>query len=612
VDATSAIRTVNDQVLGVNVAWWDSQVATPATLRLVEDAGLRLFRQPGGSSSDVFHFDAGPRYTGAATVASFNAFTENAGGDGLVTVNYGTGSPQEAAAYLAYCNAAVGDPTVLGVGLQWSDASQRWVPKDWHTAGYWAALRAATPITPDDGLNYLRVGHPAPYGWHYFEVGNEEYGSWETDHQNPAHDPATYVQFAKDFTALAVRIDPTVSVGLGVGGTQGNFGSRGGNWAHEILNQCALQGYLPGFLSDHDYMFNPGQEDDATLLLHSVNDPNFTGYGGHKDWVGRSQAYRDLLRQYLGADAAGVELLCTEFNSVSSNVSNQTTSLVNGLWLADALGGILQTEYNSAIVWDLRNNYDTNHYNPNLYGWRTGGDYGLLGSGSGVPPPATGPYVPYPSYFAEQLFAHVAHAGDTVVPAVSDDLYLSVYAVKQQGGHLELLVINKNPDSDLTGQFTLTGFTPKHRAVVWQYGKAEDDAQSHTTDGHASLANFRGRLVTTGDSSFDYQFPAYSMTVLDLAPAVRFADLGTLTHAGPVVGGPTSGPQPDEVAPPRTPSDVPLWLAPGAERVPVVPGRSLFPVARTPPLYVSRSVVWPGSEPATPTDGLTNPSPGGV
>ncbi len=46
VDATSVIRTVNDQVLGVNLGYGDSQLGTPATLQLVEDAGLRLFRQP--------------------------------------------------------------------------------------------------------------------------------------------------------------------------------------------------------------------------------------------------------------------------------------------------------------------------------------------------------------------------------------------------------------------------------------------------------------------------------------------------------------------------------------------------------------------------------------
>ena len=107
---------------------------------------------------------------------------------------------------------------------------------------------------------------------------------------------------------------------------------------------------------------------DANLLLHSATDPNATGYGGPINWAGRAKAYRALITQYLGAAGANVQLLATEFNSVSSNPSNQTTSLVNGLWLADALGGIMQTEYNGAIVWDMRNGYDTSHLKSRLRG----------------------------------------------------------------------------------------------------------------------------------------------------------------------------------------------------------------------------------------------------
>jgi hypothetical protein len=517
VDTTNAVRTVNDHVLGTNLTWWDSALSSSRTQQMVQDAGVRIFRQPGGSSSDELHFNAGPVFPGAATAATFDSLTAALGGAGLVTLNYGTGSPQESAAYLSYSNAAVDDPTVLGTGLQWSGASHSWVARDWRTAGYWANLRAATPISPDDGLNYLRIGHPDPFGWHYFEVGNEIYGGWETDHHTPAHDPTTYVAFAKDFARLARQIDPAIAIGLGVQGTRGNYGSVGGNWAHEILDQSARQGFVPDFLSDHNYMFNPGEENDSRLLLHTINDPTFIGYEGAKDWVGRSQAYRQLLQQYLGESAANVELLVTELNSVSFNPSNQTTSLVNGLFLADALGGILQTEYNAAIFWDLRNGYDTSHYNPSLYGWRRGGDYGMLGSNG--PAPATGTYVPYPTYFAEQLAAILAHNGDTVVQAASDNLDLSVYAVQQQNGHLDLLVINKNQTDDLTADFTLTGFTLNPEAVVWQYGKAQDDAQSHTSDGHSSLANFDQELMLTGASSFTDVFPAYSMTVLDLTPA---------------------------------------------------------------------------------------------
>src|SRR5262249_4098496 len=149
----------------------------------------------------------------------------------------------------------------------------------------------------------------------------------------------------------------------------------------------------------------------------------------------------------------------------------------------DALGGIMQTEYNAALFWDLRNGYDTGHHTNNVYGWRYGGDYGILGS-SGTPP-ATGTYVPYPTYFAEQLASIFAHDGDQVVRAVSDSATLSAYAVRGQNGRLELLVINKNPSTDVTEQFQLTGFAPSGQAAIWQYGKAQDTAQSQTSDGHS-------------------------------------------------------------------------------------------------------------------------------
>jgi hypothetical protein len=369
----------------VNLAWWDSALNTAQTQQMVQAAGLNLFRFPGGSSSDTWHFNQGPTYNGEGTSPSMASFIAAVGGSGMVTLNYGTASPQEAAAFLAYLNAPAGNTTTIGPGPQWSDASNSWVSVDWRTAGYWAGLRAATPLAQDDGLNFLRLGRAAPFAVHYFEVGNEVYGNWETDHHATPHDPATYVTFARQFAALAAQIDPTISIGVDGSGTGGSYSQIPGNWTAQVLQQCAQQGFTPGFVSDHNYMFDPGNENDARLLLHSATDPNATGYGGPINWAGRAQAYRALLNQYLGAAAATVQLLATEFNSVSYNPSNQTTSLVNGLWLADALGGLLQTEYNAGIAWDLRNGYDTSHDNPNLYGWRSGGDYGLLGSGNSPP-----------------------------------------------------------------------------------------------------------------------------------------------------------------------------------------------------------------------------------
>ncbi|HEV3003374.1 MAG TPA: hypothetical protein VGX78_02890, partial [Pirellulales bacterium] len=514
VDATQVVRAVNDQLLGVNVAWWDSNLNTTKTQQMVQAAGLTMFRMPGGSSSDDFHFNAPPSYNGEGTAPSMASFIASVGGQGLVTLDYGSGSPQEAAAFLAYLNAPVGSTAAIGLGEEWSDSGNTWNNPDWQNAGYWAGLRAAKPLATDDGLNFMRLDRSAPFGFHYFEVGNEEYGSWEIDHHGQAgdpgqpHDPATYAAFAAKFASLAASIDPTIAVGVDAGGVNDY-----NHWLANVLSQGQSLGFVPNFVSDHSYMQAPGNENDQTLLLHTVSDPT---NNNQLDWADRASGYRALLNKTLGTTAAGgVELMATEFNSVYSNPGKQTTSLVNGLFVADSIGSLLETEYDAADVWDLRNGFDTSNNNSSkLYGWRKGGDYGLLGSGG--TPPATGTYVAYPTYYAEQLLSQVVHSGDIVVQATSGNTNLAVYGVREATGNLDLLVINKSATAGLTGQFQIVGFQPDTQAHVWQYGKVQDTAQSKTTDGSSALDSFSAKLALSG-SSFKYTFPSYSMTVLSLS-----------------------------------------------------------------------------------------------
>jgi hypothetical protein len=538
VNVAQVVRPVATQDLGVNLTWWDGALSTTQTQQMVQAAGLNLFRFPGGSSADTWHFNVGPTWNGEGTSPSMASFISALGGNGIVTLNYGTGSPQEAAAFLAYLNGSPGNTTVIGVGPQWNSTTNSWVNVNWGTAGYWAGLRAATPLAQDDGLNFLRVGRAAPFAEHYFEVGNEVYGSWETDEHATPHDPTTYVTFAKQFAALAAKIDPTISIGVDGSGTGGSYSQIPGNWTAQVLQQSAAQGFIPGFISDHNYMYDPGDENDATLLLDTATNPNANSYGGPINWAGRAAAYQSLINQYLGSAGSKVQLLATEFNSVSSDPSNQTTSLVNGLWLADALGGLLQTSYAGATFWDLRNGYATGNDNTSLYGWRTGGDYGLLGSAGTAP--ATGTYVPYPTYFAEELVSEMVRPGGNVVQASSSDSTMGVYAVEEANGHLDLLVINKNPNTNVTEQFTVSGFTPGGQATVYQYGEAQDTAQSETTNGASSLATSTTTLSVSG-SSFSYTFPQYSMTVLDLAPSGTQAPRPTVATPAAASANPVTG-----------------------------------------------------------------------
>ena len=51
--------------------------------------------------------------------------------------------------------------------------------------------------------------------------------------------------------------------------------------------------------------------------------------------------------------------MATEFNSVYTNPGKQSTSLVNGLFVANSIGSLLDSGYVGGMVWDLRNGWDT-------------------------------------------------------------------------------------------------------------------------------------------------------------------------------------------------------------------------------------------------------------
>ena len=72
-----------------------------------------------------------------------------------------------------------------------------------------------------------------------------------------------------------------------------------------------------------------------------------------------------------------------------------------------------------------------------------------------------------------------------MVQASSDDLNLAVYAVQESNGDLELLVINKSALGPITGQFSLTDFQASAQAQFWQYGEAQDTAQSESATGQS-------------------------------------------------------------------------------------------------------------------------------
>jgi hypothetical protein len=433
VNAANVVRTVDNRMFGVNTAVWDGAFNDPQTLAALNAVGARFLRFPGGSTADTYHWltgmSDGNTFTWGTSFENFATSARATGAQGIITVNYGSGTPAEAAAWVAYSNIAKG------------------------------------------------------YGFKYWEVGNECYGSWENDTNAPAHDAVEYATRAVAFILAMRAADPTIKVGVVVDASEDSYPSMTHNvtnpitgvvhsgWTPLVLSTLKSLGVMPDFLIYHNYAQNGGQENDAQLLQYASS------------WAAAATDLRTQLTDYLGAAGAAIELLNTENNSVSSGPGKQTTSLVNGLFYADSLGSLMQTEFNSLVWWALHNGPGTGgNDSASLYGWRLYGDYGIEnGDSTSVSGPMAGSVTdltvhdPYPTYYVQKLLTHFARGGDKVVGATSDNTLLTPYAVMRQDGSLSVLVINKSPATTYPANFTINGFTPKANATVYSYGIPQDE-----------------------------------------------------------------------------------------------------------------------------------------
>jgi len=219
-----------------------------------------------------------------------------------------------------------------------------------------------------------------------------------------------------------------------------------------------------------------------------------------------------MITDYFGPGGTNIELVCTENNSVSSAPGKQSVSLVNGLYKADSLAQLMQTEFNGLYWWNFRNGgVETNNNSPTLYGWRPYGEYGIV-DGTNY----------YPAYYTSKLLTNFVQAGDTILTATTDYSLLSTYAVRRQDGALTILAINKDPVNTLTGQVAVVSFSPATSGQMYSYGIPQDTA-AQTGVGSTDLAQANFPIPGT---NFNYAFPPYSATVLSLPPAP--AKLGPL------------------------------------------------------------------------------------
>jgi hypothetical protein len=196
VNADEGLGTVPSTAYGLNQAVWDAQMNTPASVGLLSQAGVAMMRYPGGSYSDAYNWQTNTVTGGyVAPGTGFDSFMSTVkavGAQAILTANYGSGTPQEAADWVQYAN----------------------ITKGYHDE--------------------------------YWEIGNELYGNgyygddWETDN-HASKSPATYAQNVIQYASAMKAVDPTIKIGAVL--------TLPGNWPDSVVASGDTQDWNQAVLS---------------------------------------------------------------------------------------------------------------------------------------------------------------------------------------------------------------------------------------------------------------------------------------------------------------------------------------------------------------------------
>ncbi len=352
-----------------------------------------------------------------------------------------------------------------------------------------------TALAVDDGLELYAINHAAFTNFNLWEVGNEVYGSWEIDHHGTNlpngtstcsdHDPATYVQFSQHLFPVRHRPSDQLPARLRRHRPPGiPPASLDNNWTRRVLTNGRNIGFVPGFYAPTTAMRSPFSESDDFLLNNSAANPS-----SQYDWVTRFGNYQNLLAQTLGTRraAAGIQLMATEYNSDITQ-SRQATHQPRQWPLPRRLCSAASTAATSpGMVWDPQVIPGTpTEITPGSphYGWRQGGDYGLLGDSNYSQLPSTGTYVQYPLPLlrtTNQLPHCTSRRSGRLLRQLQRPIQLLRRPQGQRPPHAHSSA-NKSSNAAVNEQFNIAGFTPSNQATIWQYGMTQDNAQSSAHD----------------------------------------------------------------------------------------------------------------------------------
>ena len=537
VEPTQAKAVLYTTSIGAAADRWDANAFDPATVQLLRDAGITNLRFPGNGGIDaLYHWSTGAitnPYTNDRAPAfprekQFPAVAPviDTLGSAVVSVNYGSnldgsggGEPAEAAAWVAYANGSPSSTQAIGKDSKGND---------WKTVGFWASLRASTPLATDDGYNLLRIGHPSSLGIPLWTVGNEpwndgfygqertvgsdadntgRYGQspppepdlhagtvttskdWGRHQANARVGPAAYGAAVVEYAKAMKAVDPTILVGAFVmlPPYSADSNQMGKNWNAAVLKEaCASMDFSAATLWEGkgaapNWLDNVDEEDLLTLARDQM-DPTRHFPGQDAIQHDYTLLARDLVEKYkkFCPNGHSPQLAITSLGLASWLPAKNPAA--TALFAADSIATLLETGVYT-VEWS-----PIHAASPSFLDNKN---------------------QPQPAYYGIKLLHLVVRPGDVFVAVTSQMDTLAVHAVKRRDGGLGLLLINKDLARSITATVSVDGYNYATKGTRYDYGKLTIDAGKSITE--APIENL--------GPTFAVEVPRYGITAIVIPKA---------------------------------------------------------------------------------------------
>jgi hypothetical protein len=456
-DAQSSGPTVAADVYGASLDTW-YDFRQPFVNPSMRKTGIKLVRFPGGSESDAYHWE-----NGGSVCDSMGYITPGDTFDRLMT---------HAAA-----------PLHLDIAI---------------TLNYGSNRACTGGGEPSEAAAWVAEAKHRGFNVPYWTVGNEEYGSWEYDLHAKPHDPTTYADAVRTGYYPAVKkADSSAKLGVVVDLP-----------TDHAWNDVVLRKAQPfDFVELHYY---PEYNNDNDRLLLGQDVDNFVKYlSGLRTEMNAANVPKSV-PIYLG-----------EFNNDAGNEGKQSVSIVNGLFLGQMFGTLLNAGVPMATWWLAYGSCDeTGDYSKQLYGWQHFGSEALFSDG--LPDPNEGcgdaPKIPggtpFPTARVMALLSSEIPAGSGVrTTSVPQSIKGSVraYGFAETGGYTFALFNNTLSPIAIDANVKNAGKS-SFNATLTVYGKAQYD-KSKNNEWVGPVKHSLGNVGTT----IPMTLPAYSVSVLTLS-----------------------------------------------------------------------------------------------